>query len=64
MSVLGVHKIWPDSSFIFNRELRITDHYLRPLSESYIIIIIICSSYIALFLAEASSKRFTYYINI
>ncbi len=26
-----------------------------------IIIIIICSSYIALFLAEASSKRFTYY---
>ncbi len=26
-----------------------------------IIIIIICSSYIALYLAEASSKRFTYY---
>ncbi len=30
-------------------------------TPSYLIIIIICISYIALFLAEASSKRFTYY---
>ncbi len=31
-----VFKIWPDSSLFFNRELRIADHYLRPLSESFI----------------------------
>ncbi len=34
---------------------------LDELYDTFLIIIIICSSYIALFLAEASSKRFTYY---
>ncbi len=35
--------------------------FLNNTQKRIIIIIIICSSYIALFPAEASSKRFTYY---
>ncbi len=26
-----VYKMWPNSSFIFNRELQIADHYLRSI---------------------------------
>ncbi len=50
-------KLGPDSSTC----PVLYDQIISGDTVAFIIIIIICSSYIALFLAEASSKRFAYY---